>query len=201
MVNQEYEILHSCIVSKSILERVDADIDECISSKSFIDLQNNLPSVFNQKDEEMILNLILTSQKRSQTILIENYLLSKAFVDKLLKDCESLIQEKAKNTVESGKYQQYQISLQAASSKNQKAEELEEKVDKREERRKKAAGGKSGGGTQGRETKTKSTKKAARGGNRNNSESDGGEKEEKKVLEIINFDDAKGIFDSFFHNI
>ncbi|CAH1114383.1 unnamed protein product [Psylliodes chrysocephalus] len=193
LVNQEYEILHSCIVSKSILERVDADIDECISSKSFIDLQNNLPSVFNQKDEEMILNLILTSQKRSQTILIENYLLSKAFVDKLLKDCESLIQEKAKNTVESGKYQQYQISLQAASSKNQKAEELEEKVDKREERRKKAAGGKSGGGTQGRETKTKSTKKAARGGNRNNSESDGGEKEEKKVLEIINFDDAKDV--------
>ncbi|CAG9858858.1 unnamed protein product [Phyllotreta striolata] len=193
--NQDYEILSTCIVSKSILERVEADIDECVSSKTFIDLQNNLPSVFNQKDEEMVLDLILTPQKRSQTVLIDNYVLSKAFLDKLMKDCEPLVEEKSKNTVESGKYQQYQISVQATSTRHLKAEEVEEKVDKREERRKKAAGGKSGGGTQGRETKTKSTKKSSRGAApiRNNSESDSGEKEEKKILEIISFDDAKSV--------
>uniref|UniRef100_A0A6P7GGM9 E3 UFM1-protein ligase 1 homolog n=1 Tax=Diabrotica virgifera virgifera TaxID=50390 RepID=A0A6P7GGM9_DIAVI len=191
LANQDYQILNSCVVSKTILDRVEADIDECIASKSFIDLQINLPSVFNQTDQEMILDLVLSNQKRSQTVLLENYVFSKTFIEKLVKDCENLIQEKAKNVVESGKYQQYHISLQASSTKSQKVEDVEEKVDKREERRRKAAGGKSGGGTQGRETKTKSTKKLYRAAQRNNSESDGDVAEKKIVLEIIKFDDIK----------
>ncbi|XP_023030297.2 UFM1 specific ligase 1 [Leptinotarsa decemlineata] len=192
--NEDYKTLDSCIVSKSILERIEADIDECIASKSFIDLQTNLPSVFNEIDEQMVLDTILSNQKRSQTIAINNFVISKAFVDELLKECDDLVKEKSKETVELGKYQQYQISLQAASIKFQKSDEIVEKVDKREERRKKAAGGKSGGGTQGRETKTKSTKKASRAGNRNNSESDSVDFEEKRAaLEVVSFDDVKGV--------
>ncbi|XP_056648956.1 E3 UFM1-protein ligase 1 homolog [Diorhabda sublineata] len=190
--NQDYHVLNSCIVSKSIIERVEADIDECISSKTFIDLQNNIPSVFNEKDEEMILDLVLTGQKKTQTLRLLNYVFSKAFLDKLMKDCGSLIQDKCKVVVESGKYQQYQVSLLTVSNKSHKVEEVEEKVDKREERRKKAAGGKSGGGTQGRETKTKSTKKSARVVQRN-SESDDGIVPEKKILEIVTFDDIKNV--------
>lgn len=190
--NQDYHILNSCVVSKSIIDRVEADIDECISSKTFIELQNNIPSVFNEKDEEMILDLILTGQKRTQTLRLMNYVFSKAFLDKLIKDCESIIQDKCKMVVESGKYQQYQVSLLTGSIRSHKVEEVEEKVDKREERRKKAAGGKSGGGTQGRETKTKSTKKTTRAVQRN-SESDDGGVPEKKTLEIVTFDDIKNV--------
>ncbi|KAJ8934334.1 hypothetical protein NQ314_013375 [Rhamnusium bicolor] len=143
--NENILLLNSCVISKNILERVEADIDECISSKSYVDLQNNLPSVFNEKDIQLILNSVLTSQKQLQTIVINSYIVSKWFIEKLSKDCDELVKEKAKTIVESGKYQQYQVSLQASHTKLQKFDD-EEKVDKREERRKKAAGGKSGGG-------------------------------------------------------
>ncbi|EEZ97941.1 E3 UFM1-protein ligase 1 homolog [Tribolium castaneum] len=158
--SEDLVFLNSCAASKRVLERAEADIDECISSKSYLDLQSNLPSVFNDKDIRLILDTVLTKQKQQQTIVIENFILSKAFIENLSKNFDELVKEKAKAVVESGKYQQYQTDIQISSSKPQKFEEVDEKVDKREERRKKAAGGKSGGGTQGRETKTKSTKKA-----------------------------------------
>ncbi|CAG9822394.1 unnamed protein product [Phaedon cochleariae] len=192
LASEEYKTLNSLIVSKNILERMEADIEECISSKSFLDMQSNLPSVFNQKDIEMVLDLILTGQRLAQTVVIDSHIISKAFMDNLSDSCGSMLNENAKVIVESGKYQQHQISLQAACLRSQKSEEVEEKVDKREERRKKAAGGKSGGGTQGRETKTKSTKKAGRSGNRNNSESEQLEESAKKSsLEIISFNEIR----------
>ncbi|KAJ3665830.1 hypothetical protein Zmor_001299 [Zophobas morio] len=160
--NEEITFLNSCAASKRILERAEADIEECIASKSYLDLQSNLPSVFNENDIQLILESILIKQKQQQTIVIENYIISKAFIENLSKNFDELVKEKAKSVVESGKYQQYQTELQVSSTKPQKFEDVEEKIDKREERRKKAAGGKSGGGTQGRETKTKSTKKPAR---------------------------------------
>jgi hypothetical protein len=160
--SEELIFLNSCAISKRILERAEADVEECISSKSHLDLQSNLPSVFNDSDTKLILDSVLTKQKQQQTIVIENYVISKAFIENLSKNFDGLVKEKAKQVVESGRYQQYQTELQVSSSKTQKFEEVEEKTDKREERRKKAAGGKSGGGTQGRETKTKSTKKTSR---------------------------------------
>lgn len=116
------------------------------------------------------------------------------FVDDLSRSCEGLVKEKAKNAVESGRYQQYITSLQV-SGKSQKQEEIEEvKSDKREERRKKAAGGKSGGGHQGRETKTKSTKKASRvvKGSRDDEEAP----VKKSSLEIFNEEDIKSLIHS-----
>lgn len=192
LANDEILLLNSCVISKNILERVEADIDECISSKSYVDLQSNLPSVFNEKDTHAILSSVLTGQKQQQTIVIDSFVISKSFIDNLSKNCDELIKEKAKNIVESGKYQQYQISLQTSQVKAQKFEDVEEKVDKREERRKKAAGGKSGGGTQGRETKTKSTKKQSKLFSKN-SEEDTEIVEKKAFLEIISTDDIKGV--------
>lgn len=158
-------------------------------SKLYVDLQTNLPSVFNEKDIQIILDKILTSQKQQQTLVLNSFVISKAFLENISKDCGELVKDKAKKAVESGKYQQYQTSLQV-SHKTNKFEEVEEKVDKREERRKKAAGGKTGGGTQGRETKTKSTKKSGR--NYNKQIEDDFEREEKMVLEILNEEDLLG---------
>lgn len=191
LANEKIEYLNSCIVSQNILEQVEADIEECIASKSYVDLQSNLPSVFNDKDIEKILDIILTNQRRSQIIIIESYVVSKAFIEKLSKTCEDLVKEKAKGAVDSGKYQQYQISSQAAHVRSQKTDDAEEKVDKREERRKKAAGGKSGGGTQGRETKTRSVKKAYRAGNKH-VDLEEEDIPEKKSLQIIEAEDVKG---------
>lgn len=175
------------------MERVQADVDECIVSKSYIDLQSNLPSIFNLKDIEAILNIILTAQKRSQTIIIDNYIISRAFVEALAKDCENMVKENAKAAVDTGKYQQYQISMKAHDSKTHKFDDVEEKVDKRDERRKKAAGGKSGGGLQGRETKTKSTKKFNRS-NKQPGDDDNIIEEKKITLEIVSMEAVGGIF-------
>lgn len=191
LTNEKIQYLDSCIASQNILDQVEANIEECIASKSYVDLQSNLPSVFNEKDIEKILDIIVTNQIRTQTIIIENYVLSKAFIEKLSTNCENLVEEKAKGVVDSGKYQQHQISLQAVHLRVQKTDEIEEKVDKREERRKKAAGGKSGGGTQGRETKTKSTKKFTKGANKMIDVEDF-EVPEKKQLEIVAAEDVNG---------
>lgn len=192
LANEEILLLNSCVVSKNILERAEADIDESISSKSYVDLQSNLPSVFNEQDIQTILNSVLTGQKQQQTIVIDRFVISKSFIENLSKSCDELVKEKAKNVVESGKYQQYQINLQASQSKVQKFEDVEEKVDKREERRKKAAGGKSGGGTQGRETKTKSTKKQSKLISRNSDE-DTEIVEKRASLQIVSAEDIKDI--------
>lgn len=190
---EKLEYLNSCVISQNILEQVEANIEECISSKSFVDLQTSLPSVFSDKDIEKILEIVLTNQLKSQVLFIENYIISKAFIEKLSKNCEDSVKAKAKEVVEAGKYQQYQISLQAIHTKPFKIDDVEEKVDKREERRKKASGGKSGGGTQGRETKTKAVKKFTRGGNKN-LDLDEEEIVVHKSLEIITSEDIKGIF-------
>lgn len=189
--NEKVQYLDTCIASQNTLDQVEANIEECIASKSYVDLQTNLPSVFSEKDIEKILDIVLTNQIRSQTIILENYVVSKAFIEKLSKNCEDIVNKKAKEVVDSGKYQQYKINLQTVHLKAQKSDEIEEKVDKREERRKKAAGGKTGGGTQGRETKTKSTKKFVKAGNKNVDFEDA-EFPEKKHLEIIVAEDIKG---------
>lgn len=158
----DLQYLSSCAISKSLLERIEADIEECVASKSHLDLHSNLPSVFNDADIKNVMEKILTPQKQKETVILEGYLLSKSFIDTLAKDIDELLKEKAKSAVESGRYQQYQTELQVASQRGRDDMDEPIKVDKREERRKKAAGGKAGGGTQGRETKTKSTKNKKR---------------------------------------
>lgn len=139
--NEQMITLNSCIASKRILDQVEADIDECISSKSYVDLQSNLPSVFNKDDIKIILEN-LTSQKQKQLLIFDCFILSSAFVEKLSTPCEDIINNKAKAIVESGRYQQYQIDLQMANTKTSNVDTSfeEVKVDKKEERRKKAAG-------------------------------------------------------------
>lgn len=186
-----------------------------------MDLQSNLPSVFSEKDLKILLDLILTNQKQKDTVLIENFILSRSFVETLSKSCDDLVKEKANFIVESGRYQQYQTELLVSSSKpgkhdvsiklfllcllllinnysiNSQVEVEDTKVDKREERRKKAAGGKSGGGTQGRETKTKSTKKAGLKPKVVDNDSDYEQQPEKKaILEVVSFDDVKNVIEN-----
>ncbi|KAL1513364.1 hypothetical protein ABEB36_002783 [Hypothenemus hampei] len=189
--NDNLLFLSSCVVAKNILDRVEADIDECISSKGYVDLQNSLPSVFTSKDINLIVERLLVGPKQQQVVLIDDLVFSKGFMNKLSNLCEETVRNNANLIVESGKYQQYIVDSQGNQSKTQKYDEAEEKVDKREERRKKASGGKSGGGTQGRETKTKSTKKHIRGGHRNDIEDEPTASQSKRELIIVSSDEVK----------
>ncbi|XP_066143344.1 E3 UFM1-protein ligase 1 homolog [Euwallacea fornicatus] len=186
--NEDLIFLESSVTSKMILDRLEANLEECISSKSYVDLQNCLPSIFSPKDITIILDKLLKGPKQQQTILIEDYVISKAFMDNLMKLCDTPLNVKAQSVVDSGQYQQYLVDMQGNRGKVE--QEPEEKVDKREERRKKASGGKSGGGTQGRETKTKSTKKHARGSAKGDIE-EYVHRETKKELKVISQEDIK----------
>lgn len=199
LANEEITTLNSCVVAKRIIDQTEADIEECISSKSYIDIQNNLPSVFNEKDISMIIDAVLTPHRQKQVVILDSFIISTAFIDALAEPCDSLVQDKAKQIVESGRYQQYQIDLQASVQKavsvdNSSFEDV--KTDKREERRKKATGGKAGGGSQGRETKTKSTKKQTRGKQQQQDSDDEVTAPAKKTvapLEIITLADVKNV--------
>lgn len=193
--NDNFIFLDTLVASKTILERVEADIEECISSKSYLDLQNSLPSVFSSTDISLILQKLLQGVKQQQTVVIEDYILSKTYIDKLSELCSETLKEKTQNAVDSGKYQQYLVETQGIRG-GSKGEEVEEKVDKREERRKKATGGKSGGGTQGRETKTKSTKKHVRGGHKVDADEDVAI-ESKKEFRVMEVEDVKDLISNF----
>ncbi|XP_076251974.1 UFM1 specific ligase 1 [Rhynchophorus ferrugineus] len=187
--NEDLLYLESTVISKRILDRVEADIEECIASKSYVDLQSNLPSVFTSRDIEILLNEILSGQNKLQTIVLQDFVLSKLFLENVLCKCDELVKEKATDSVQSGKYQQYITDLHSHQHKPQKNEDVDERVDKKEERRKKAAGGKTGGGTQGRETKTRSTKKHTRGVSKID-DNDETEADIKKTFEILTESDV-----------
>ncbi|XP_050309161.1 E3 UFM1-protein ligase 1 homolog [Anthonomus grandis grandis] len=203
--NEDFLFLETSVASKRILERLEAHIDECISSKSYVDLQNVLPSVFTSKDVSLIVDKLLTPQKQVQTLILEDYILSKAFMDNMASSCQDLVASNAKKLVEVGKYQQYLVDLQGTNkgeSRSHKSDDFEDKIDKREERRKKAAGGNKGGGTQGRETKTKSTKKHFRGGQKNASEDfdESAHTDQKKVLQVVTCVEIKEVIEKELEN-
>ncbi|KAK9871377.1 hypothetical protein WA026_011632 [Henosepilachna vigintioctopunctata] len=182
--------LSTCLISYEIIERVLDEIEDCIASKSHTDLPSILPSVFNDEDIKILMETVMTPQRKQQILVLDNHAVSLAFMDKLTDNCKKIAEENARKFVEEGKYQEYKMKLLVASQqKAQKVEDVEEKIDKRDQRRKKAAGGKSGGGTQGRETKTKSTKKV-RGNTRNLDTEVVDNSEKKQILEIVSNEDV-----------
>ncbi|KAB0802921.1 hypothetical protein PPYR_05107 [Photinus pyralis] len=195
--NENVVTLKSSIISFQLIERIEADLEECISSKSFVDLQSSLPNLLDDEDIKIIIDKVVTGQRQRNIVILDNFLISKAFIDIMAKDCEGFLQDKVRDVVKSGSYQQYLTDLQVRTTKSSKCDDEEVKVDKREERRKKAASGKSGGGAQGRETKTKSTKKPTRIKNIQDDSDDYFEKTEKKVvLEVISASDVQKLIES-----
>lgn len=193
--NEETFSLNSCMVSKRIIEQLEAAIDECISSKSYVDVQTNLPSVFNENDIQIALDIVLTKQKQQQTVVVANYVLSKSFIEDIASSLEGVLKEKAKNLVESGAYQRYVTELQVPTGKPQKNDtEVEEtKADKREERKKKSGASKASGGSHGREVKTKAAKKPPRGAAKNNDSGDYDAPIKKPTLQVVTDDDVKNL--------
>lgn len=181
--------LSSCCVGKEVLEQVEAAIEEALSSQSWVEIlvsqlsigssrtfnnepallffQPLLPSVFNDEDAEQIIRDVLKSSSnplfKDALVIGHSAVTSNSFVNSLKPVFDPLIQEKAKEVVNSGAYLQAQADqrnakMKAATSKGG-ADQGDKPKDRKEERRKKASEGKAGGGVQGRETKTKATKK------------------------------------------
>lgn len=199
---ESYKQLSTCIVAQRIIDQVASALDECIATNNYLDISTITPSAFTEADIEQLISITMTPAVRKTTTRYGNTIFTSKYLDELVKPSYDLIKERAKEAVESGKYQQYMIEKQLATNKLQHKDDADEqKVDKREERRKKAAGGSAGGGAQGRETKTKSTKKHGRNQRRNDSNSEDdddlklapakGINKKVKELELIHVNDLK----------
>lgn len=189
--------LSKCCVGRTILDQIESALDECISSASYLDVGSILPSIMGEEDIESSIAGVLTPTKRAQTILFGTTVLTKDFIDNLLRPCYELIDKNAKQSVDSGKYQQYMAERAMSSTKD--VDTNDRKSERKEDRRRKAQGGKGGGGTQGRETKTKSTKKLYRSdrGHQSDSEDESvavnKQRKAGPTIEIISLDDVKSI--------
>lgn len=149
--------LKSVAVGTVITDQIDANIEEVVTTGSFVDLYPLLPSVFNDEDAEVLLKLAIKKTRVNVHIFAKTVVVSEAFLQTLTKSLETITEQKVRDMVANGKW----IQSIAENKLKSKSVDLiiESKVNKKEERRKKAAIGKAGGGNQGRETKTKSTKK------------------------------------------
>ncbi|XP_012275654.1 E3 UFM1-protein ligase 1 homolog [Orussus abietinus] len=149
-------LLDSVAVGSVITDQVDANVEEIISTSSYVDIYPLLPSVFCPEDAESLLKAAAARTRTNIHIFATTVAISDGFLQSLEKSLRLVAEEKAKKAVDSGAWLQF---VAEKKMKSRSTENNDTKADKKEERRKKAAGGKSGGGNQGRETKTKSTKK------------------------------------------
>lgn len=167
--NEELIHLVKCTVGKRLVEQLEAAFEECLATGSYLDVLTVMPSDLGEDDVEKLLGRILTPAHQRNTLVLGTTILTQVYVDTLLKPFEEVLQAKCKESVDTGKYQQFVMERQAAVASGGTRghpDQEDGKSDRREERRKKAASGKAGGGAQGRETKTKSTKKHYRGGDK-----------------------------------
>ena len=165
--DENMTFLSSCCVGQTIIDNLEANVDEAIANGSFVEVTPFLPSVLSDKDTALILQHIYgdagskSGRKRSTSnvgktplIFAETVVTCQNFLDRLVEPFKDKARDKAAKVVNNGEYAK--ATKDASETVDYQGQEV---VDRKEERRKKAAGGaKSGGGTQGREGKTKSTK-------------------------------------------
>nr|XP_003700994.1 PREDICTED: E3 UFM1-protein ligase 1 homolog [Megachile rotundata] len=168
--NENMIFLDSVAIGINIMDQVDANIEEAVATGSFIDISPLLPSVFTDKDMEMLLKIAEKKMNNNTYIFAKTVVISDAFLQSLSKSFETIAETKAREAVASGQWFQT-IAENRIKSKSVDLI-LENRANKKEERRKKATSGKAGGGSQGRETKTKTTKKKYLQGKNRENESD-----------------------------
>ncbi|XP_076242490.1 UFM1 specific ligase 1 [Calliopsis andreniformis] len=190
--NENIIFLDSVAVGTTITDQVDTNIEEAITTGSFVDISPLLPSVFTDKDMEMLLKAVEKKLNNNTYVFAKTVVMSDAYLQSLYKSFESMAETKAREAAASGKWFQ---AMTENKIKSKSADIiLECRGSKKEERRKKATIGKTGGGSQGRETKTKSTKnKYLQRKNRENDSDDENSKvtSEKIELTLIHLEDIK----------
>lgn len=164
LATQDCTYLKKCCVDQRIIGQIEAALEECIVTGSYLDASTILPSIMSEEDIADIIAVVLKPNKQKSTQLFGTTIFTTQFIDKLMEPCQEICAQNAKQFVDNGSYQKFITESQGSVGKAYDLDMDSTKADKKDERRRKATGGKSGGGAQGRETKTKSTKKHVRGG-------------------------------------
>nr|CAG4647659.1 EOG090X00WU [Moina brachiata] len=152
--------LSTCCVGSHILQQIEAAVEEALSSDFWID---TMVTVFDEEDAEQVIRDVIKNAQnatfKDAVVIGQSYVTNQNFINGMKPLFTSLIDQKAREVVESGAYMQAQAERKSAKTMAKSELQGNDKKDKKEERRKKANEGKVGGGVQGRETKTKATKK------------------------------------------
>lgn len=68
--NEDLTFLSSCVIGSLITQQVETALEECIASKSYLDVVSLLPSILSDADIENVLDSLL--KKSKSTLLFEN---------------------------------------------------------------------------------------------------------------------------------
>lgn len=165
--DEDMTFLSTCCVGSITRDLLEAQVEEALSSNTWVDTMPLLPTILSTDDANALLLDILAKKDKANRgmVLSSTSVLAKPFLTRLAELFDPDIKEKASRQVSSGAYAQ---AIKECGDKMDMSFS-DQQSDKKEERRKRAAEGKGGGGTQGRETKTKSAKKKG-GGRRHKNE-------------------------------
>ncbi|KAK7133527.1 hypothetical protein R3I94_015416 [Phoxinus phoxinus] len=158
--------LKSACVGRTIVDQLEASVEEAINSASWVDLQPMLPSSLSEEDVGILLNEVLRAMNvQSSARLLSTSVVSEKFISGCLALFDDIMQQKAQKEVKNNpvfliteedvKQASFLLETSASSRK-----------DKRDDRRKKGTEGsgsvKGGGGGNAREIRIRKTKKKSR---------------------------------------
>lgn len=157
--------LKSVCVGQSLVDQVEASVEEAISSASWLDIQPLLPSCFSEEDASILLQQVMKTLNKNSSARIfgDNVIISEKFISECTSIFNDLMQHKAEKEMKHSP-----VFLVTEEDLKQAAllENAIGKKEKKDERRKKATEGsgssRGGGGQNAREIKIKKTKKKLR---------------------------------------
>lgn len=149
--------LKSCLIDRSIYKQIESGVEDALLEEYLVDLYTIAPSVLNDDDFSVLIDLFIASNKKhaNNLVLIGNYVIARKYLEKLRSEFDSLLREKACQDLKDGLLAVH-FSEKAANRESAGSQLLSKKEERRKQNLNKS---KSGGGTQGREVKTRSTKK------------------------------------------
>ncbi|XP_006004935.1 E3 UFM1-protein ligase 1 [Latimeria chalumnae] len=156
--------LKAACVGQSIVDQVEASVEEAISSGTWVDIQPILPTSFSVEDVGFLLHQVMRTLNKQSAARIFNdtIVVSEKFISNCTSLFEQLMYQKAEKEVKNNPvFVITEEDLRHASAVTESAAPT--RKDKREERRKKAAEGsgsvRGGGGGNAREIKIRKPKK------------------------------------------
>nr|XP_045606783.1 E3 UFM1-protein ligase 1-like [Procambarus clarkii] len=155
--NEDLTFVGDVCVGPSLIDQIDAAIDDALVSGGWVDIYPLLPTVFSPEEGNQLVDIALKRRQdkkstASARVFCDTVVISDQLLTKLSNHLQQLMPKKAKEAIEKGAFKQQ------VSTGRLKQQDEDTGKSKKDDRRKKAATGKAGGGTQGRETKTKATK-------------------------------------------
>ncbi|XP_042747849.1 E3 UFM1-protein ligase 1 isoform X2 [Lagopus leucura] len=158
--------LRAACVGQEIVDRVEASVDEVISSGSWIDVATLLPSSLSVEDVGILLQQVMRSLNKNSSSLVfsDTIVVSEKFLSSCTDLFSDMMKQKAEKEMKNSPV--HLITEEDLKQSYVLENSYANKKDKKDERRKKATEGsgstRGGGGGNAREIKIKKTKKKGR---------------------------------------